>query len=275
MDQNGPLSRRTVLKSIGSSGLILGATGIASSKTKRDENNTVSEGNSIKLDEVGFISKNEFENQIQDMASTGSRSDLNTQSISTTSQTPETSDLDFVAAWNDSYTVNAIAGWKVADTSHSLVCYRSNQTDSSGRYLYFFWHWSQAESNDDYWHPEGEIKLIESGLDSNTDAQELTDFSPNSVSTVNGQYVTAGLTLGISGATVGVTGEVWVEDGSFGPKTDGVVMGESGKHYTELDLNNLTGAHTLNATTVIRSEYKYEDDFPAGVEWNTRVVGNP
>lgn len=158
----------------------------------------------------------------------------------------------------------------------SLTVYRSNYTDSNGQYLYFFWHWSQAESNDPgTFYREGRLELIESGLNSEDQNQDLTSFAPSNARSVNGAYVNAGVTVGVSGYQIGLTGEVWVEDGTIGPKTGSTDTGAAGQHVSELDLNTLTGKHNLNATTVIRSPFYFEGQFPPNLTWNTRVVADP
>ncbi|WP_128476749.1 hypothetical protein [Halorussus pelagicus] len=293
--------RRTVLKTIASSAAVLGTAGSSgasdgsqgnssTSDTATADTSRVSESRTIELTEQNALSKSEFQSYAQQMekrygataaaqitpksATSDSESDdVSTMGGSRPSDTPH---LDFIKAWNDEYKVKGGSPtWTVAHTDHALALYRANSTDSSGNHVYFFWHWSQAESNNDYWHPEGKIKLIESGLNSEDQNQEITKISPSNSKSVNGAYVRAGATVGVADVEVGINGEVWVEDGTLGPKTGGIDLGEAGEHYTELDLNNLTGKHTLNATTVLRSPFSHKEDFPPNLTWETRVVGDP
>jgi hypothetical protein len=195
---------------------------------------------------------------------------LTTDDVTTMGSKPNnTENMGTVATWNQSYKV--YGGWPerlMLTTDHALTVYRSKETDPDGRYLYFYWQWSQATTNDDYWHDMAHLEAIESEVNIKTYHEMVTNFSPSTTSDINGQWVRVGVSAEYSGTSFGVQGDVYVKDGTFGPKTGYVTVGRSGKYRALYDAAYIKGTHSLNATTATRTT-DYKTLLPE-VEWTTK-----
>ncbi|WP_158057473.1 hypothetical protein [Halorussus halophilus] len=268
-----PSSRRKVLKSILGSATVLGVAGSAQAapSDKAVEKKVGSNAQTTRLTEENALSRSEVEQEIQRLAEKYDDESVqnmlaepvDTQSgkfgddvVTTFGSGPSnTQNLDYLTSWNQDYEVHGGTPERLLlTTDHFLSVYKSNETDSQGRYHYFYWHWSQTETNSDYWHDETHLKFMRNKLNIRSTEEEVTKVSPSSVSDLNGRQKSVGATVGYGGATFGISGEVYVKDATFGPETGGVDKGPAGEFSVTLDANGTQGRQSLNATTVTRHE---------------------
>lgn len=265
------LNRRTVLKSIAASGTILSITGSTKARSTTDDP-AGSNGRAMRLSEETALSYTEVEREIRRLSEKYGRENVTnvvpgrvdtstgsfetTTEISTTGSGPSnTTNLNYLTSWNDSYEVRGGTPERLLlTTDHFISVYKSNETDAQGRYHYFYWLWSQTETNKDWWHAETHLEFMRSYLNIRSNEEEVTNFSPTSTSDINGRQKHIGVTVGYAGAQFGIEGDVYVKDATFGPETGRVDKGPAGEFSATLDANQTQGRQALNATVVTRHE---------------------
>ncbi len=298
--RNDLVTRRTVLESLGSAGVAAGASGAVSatgSPVDGSSPGTQRRGSSDrggwtehaqKLTKDAAMTRREYESFVVDMVEkygyenarslTPERVDPETSTIQDdgevgiTSSPDNKQNLNWITAWDHSYEVHGGTPERhLLDTTHALTLYEATETDSQGRNIYFYWHWSQTDSNNGWWHQPGETDFIRNHLDLTNDALVLTSWSPETAADVNGEYVQVGVSFGVKGVTVGAQSEVYVKDGEIGPETNNHDPGKSGEFSVTLDGHDVTGRNNVNGTSVVRT-YWNQDKFYS-CEWSTKVRG--
>lgn len=283
------LSRRTVIKSIGASGSVLGATGITQAQPS-DDNPVGSNGGTMRLSEENALSRREVEQEIRRLSKKYSKEKVtnvvpglvNTRTgtfetsteISTTSSGPNnTRNLNYLSSWNDSYEVwGGTPSRLLLTTDHFISVYKTTKTDAQGRYFYFYWLWSQTETNNDWWHAETDLQFMRSYLNIRSSEEEVTNFSPTSTSDINGRQKRIGVSIGYGGAEFGIKGDVYIKDATFGPETGRVDMGPAGEYSAVLDAHQTHGRQALNATVVTRHERNRSGFYDC--KWGTYCRGS-
>jgi hypothetical protein len=259
------------LKSIAGTATLLGTTGVAQAQSAEEEK-VGAQGNTVDLTEKTALSASEVKAEIQRLSDKyGSDSVQNIVpghidpltgefqedvTLSTSGSGPDsTQNLNYLTSWNDDYKVYGGTPERLLlTTDHFISVYKSNETDSQGRYHYFYWMWSQTETNNDYWHAETHLKFMRNALNIRSTEEEVTNFSPTTTSDINGRQKEIGASVGYGGATFGINGTVYVKDATFGPETGEVDKGPAGEFSATLDANGTQGRQALNATVVTRHE---------------------
>jgi|GEM_PF-2536207 len=279
-DENAKWSRRAAVKTLAAGTLTLGGSGVVQAQERGDETETVAEGQSMALSEENALSQRELTEKVGDisqqygadvaMSTVPGKVDPTTgevnDEVSTESAPSNLTNLNYLNTWShEDKLKGGLNNHLLLTTDHFLSVYRSSESDSQNRWHYFYWHWSQTETNNDYWHPQSKLGIMRNTLNIHDDEEEVTSFSPKRTVDLNGRQKDIGVSVGYGGASFGMSGSVYVKDGSFGPETGGVDPGPSGKFSALLDANRTTGRQSLNATTVTR-EPTWRTDF-ADCRW--------